>query len=874
MSRRSEDNSVEQGSDLHRMMRDLVSLSALPAAWRGYDPKRIAESLAEAICRILGAELAFVQLDVTGRMIPPVACTCQGDSVDAAALQAAVKSFIDDPAKTHGTLAYPDEAGKLNIAITRFGNPGSAGVLIAGSSRPGFPSERESLMLSVASNQGALALQRRGADESRALLAAIVESSDDAIVSKTLDGIITSWNSGAQMLFGYTPSEAIGRSILMLIPSDRRHDEELIINRIRRGERVEHYETVRVRKDGTSVDVSLTISPLREPGGQIIGASKIARNITERRKAEEERSLALAREHTARIEAQILNELARSMGADLDLHRVVQQATDAATALTDAGFGAFFYNTTNEHGESYQLFTLSGAPRDAFEKFGLPRNTPLFSPTFRGEGVIRIDDVLQDPRYGKNAPYQGMPPGHLPIRSYLAVPVRSHAGEVLGGLFLGHPEPGIFTEGAERLAMGVAAQAGVCIDNAQLFAAANNEIIERRRAEERERAARTDAERAARLRDDFLATLSHELRTPLSGILGWTQLLRRAPDDPQTRAQALDAIERGTRVQTRLIEDLLDMSRIISGKLRIDVRTVDLPPIIDAAIETMRPAAEAKNIRIERVLDPRAGPIKGDAARLQQVMWNFLSNAVKFTPRDGTIQVHLERVNSHIEISVSDTGRGIPADFLPHVFDRFSQADSSTTRRYGGLGLGLAVVKHIVELHGGKVSARSAGEGQGATFTVHLPIAIVRQDAQGREHPLTPSEHPELPADINLSGLRILLVDDDVDSCDVLRRVLAECGARTDMAYSADQALQSLETNLVDVIVSDIGMPEMDGYQLIRAVRERGSRTPAVALTAFARPEDRIRALRAGYNMHIAKPIEPRELIEVIASLTRTGATR
>jgi CheY-like chemotaxis protein len=254
-------------------------------------------------------------------------------------------------------------------------------------------------------------------------------------------------------------------------------------------------------------------------------------------------------------------------------------------------------------------------------------------------------------------------------------------------------------------------------------------------------------------------------------------------------------------------------------------------------------------------------------------MWNFLSNAVKFTPRDGKIQVHLERVNSHIEISVSDTGRGIPADFLPHVFDRFSQADSSTTRRYGGLGLGLAVVKHIVELHGGRVVARSAGEGQGATFTVHLPIAIVQQDVQGREHPLTPSEQPELPGDINLTGVRILLVDDDIDSCDVLRRVLAECGARTDMAYSADQALQSLQANPVDVIVSDIGMPEMDGYQLIRAVRERGSRTPAVALTAFARPEDRIRALRAGYNMHIAKPIEPRELIEVIASLTRTGAT-
>jgi signal transduction histidine kinase len=389
---------------------------------------------------------------------------------------------------------------------------------------------------------------------------------------------------------------------------------------------------------------------------------------------------------------------------------------------------------------------------------------------------------------------------------------------------------------------------------------------------ERERAARMEAERASRLRDEFLATVSHELRTPLSSVLGWTQVLRRSPEDEDVRAQALDAIERGARAQVRLIEDLLDMSRIISGKLRLEVQTVELVPLIQAAVETVRPAADAKGTRIEWVLDPRGGPIKGDPARLQQVFWNLLSNAVKFTPRGGKIQVHLERIESQAVISVSDTGRGIAPEFLPFVFYRFRQEDSSTTRHQGGLGLGLAVVKHLVELHGGKVRAKSPGEGMGSTFSVHLPTPVVQRGPHGREHPTAPGAEPTgAYGDVRLTGVRVMVVDDDRDACELFERVLLDCGAIVDLARSGREALAQMSEKEHDVLVSDIGMPEMDGFELIRQLRSRGRQLPAVAVTAFARPQDRIEALEAGFNMHLAKPLEPRELIVVIAALLRSG---
>jgi PAS domain S-box-containing protein len=404
------------------------------------------------------------------------------------------------------------------------------------------------------------------------------------------------------------------------------------------------------------------------------------------------------------------------------------------------------------------------------------------------------------------------------------------------------------------------------------------DITERKQAEaERERLlvsekeARERAERETRMKDEFLATLSHELRTPLSAILGWANVLR-ATDKPEEIAEGLQVIERNARAQTQIIEDLLDMSRIISGNARLDVQQVDLVPVIKSALESVKPMAAGRGIKLTSVLDPLAGPISGDPARLQQILWNLLTNGLKFTPKGGRVQVVLERVDSHIEISVNDTGQGITPEFLPQVFDRFRQADATTTRQHRGLGLGLAIVKNLAELHGGSVRAKSGGLNQGSTFTILLPLAIAKIDSEpDRRHPRgqdsggLPQENPDL------RGLRILAVDDEADARQLVKRILSSCGATVETAASAADALEWLKMNKPDVLITDIGMPGEDGYAVIRKVRqlgvEDGGNIPAIALTAFARSEDRRRAILSGFQMHMAKPIEPSELVAMVASL-------
>ena len=412
--------------------------------------------------------------------------------------------------------------------------------------------------------------------------------------------------------------------------------------------------------------------------------------------------------------------------------------------------------------------------------------------------------------------------------------------------------------------------AGVDVTQSRLL------VTERERLLEAERVARAEAERINRMKDEFLATLSHELRTPLNAILGWSQILaRRTSPQDEDLNHAVEAIQRNARAQTQMIEDLLDMNRIMSGKIRLDVQRVEPAQVIEAAIESLQPALHAKRIALRKVLDTLAGPVSGDPGRLQQVVWNLISNAVKFTPAGGKIEVLLERVNSHLEISVSDTGQGISAQFLPYVFDRFRQADASTTRRHGGLGLGLSIVKQLVELHGGSVRAKSPGEGQGATFIVALPITVAQSDrSEDRQHPTAArwdamSDH-DAPA---LTDLRILVVDDDRDARELIRRILGERGARVVVAASAAEAFELVRNSRPNLLLSDIGMPEEDGYDLIRKIRalppDEGGSTPAVALTAFARSEDRRRVFLAGYQMHVAKPVEPGELIAVCAAMLR-----
>jgi PAS domain S-box-containing protein len=526
--------------------------------------------------------------------------------------------------------------------------------------------------------------------ETESHLAAIVASSNDAIISKTLDGVITSWNHAAERMFGYTSDEAVGRSIALIIPPERQDEERTILGRIRAGDRIEHFETVRVTRDGRRIDVSLTVSPVRDNEGAIVGASKVARDITEQKRAAAER---------------------------------------------------------------------------------------------------------------------------------------------------------------ERLL-------------------------------ESERAARATAEEASRLKDEFLATVSHELRTPLNSILGWATMLRNGTLPEEKARYAAEIVERNARTQAQLIEDLLDVSSIITGKLRLNVRPIMPAEVIDSALDSVRPMADAKEIRLQAVLDRGAGPISGDAGRLQQVMWNLLSNAIRFTPKQGRVQVRLERINSHLEIAVSDTGMGISAEFLPFVFDRFRQADGSTSRHAGGLGLGLAIVRHILELHGGSVVADSAGEDRGATFTVRLPLMAVHPSSveEVREHPTQePARRPgtsieQVP---RLDGARILVVDDEPNTRALLREVLEMRGAEVRDAGSCREGLDRLAEWRPELIISDIGMPGADGYEFIARVRERekaeGRRIPAIALTAYARSQDRMRALLAGYQVHMAKPIDPAELVVVSASLVENA---
>jgi PAS domain S-box-containing protein len=531
-------------------------------------------------------------------------------------------------------------------------------------------------------------------------LAAIVASSEDAIVGKDLNSVITSWNYGAERIFGYTAEEMIGTSIMRLIPPDRQTEEQEILSRIRRGERVDHFETIRLAKDGRQLNISVTVSPIKDSDGHVVGASKVARDITERKNAE------------------------------AALKKVSEEAEEA-----------------------------------------------------NRQRLLLLDS---------------------------------------------------------------------------------------------ERVARSQAERASRMKDEFLATLSHELRTPLNAVVGWANLLRSGKPTTNELRKGLETIERNARIQAQIIEDLLDMSRIISGKVRLNVQRIDLPNVLNQSIETVRPTAETKSIHLDSVIDLDAGTILGDPDRLQQVFWNLLNNAIKFTPVGGEVQVVVKSVHPYIEVNVIDTGEGIAPEFLPYVFDRFLQGDASITRHHGGLGLGLAIVKQLVELHGGYVRVRSGGIGKGATFTVRLPLRVIYSELQEESGHLqaTPQASQTFP-DASLTNVHILVVDDDVDASELVKRMLEIAGATVSTAGSASEAMERILATRPDVLVCDLGMPGEDGYSLIRKLRaleeSQEGTLPAIALTAYARWEDRTRAIRSGFQNHLAKPVEPAELLAVVSGLARAG---
>jgi signal transduction histidine kinase/CheY-like chemotaxis protein len=442
----------------------------------------------------------------------------------------------------------------------------------------------------------------------------------------------------------------------------------------------------------------------------------------------------------------------------------------------------------------------------------------------------------------------------LGLLSYICVPLVSH-GRTLGALTFVTAASSRHQYSTEDLkfAEDVAARAALAVDNAQAY---------------------RDARAANQLKDEFLATLSHELRTPLNAILGYARLIRSGMLETGKQARALDTIERNATMLTQIVEDILDVSRIITGKIRLNIQPVDVPAVIKNALETITPAAEAKHLRVHTILDPRASPVSGDPDRLQQIVWNLVSNAVKFTPKGGRIQVVLERIDSHVEMLVSDTGVGIKPEFLPFVFERFRQGDATTAREHAGLGLGLAIVRHLVELHGGTVSAESGGQGQGATFRVRLPLMIAHAEMPtGPERPGTRTTRPTPTYPARLDGIHVLAVDDDHDALMLVREILETAGARVTTAASAREVLDTIDAARPHVLLADLGLPTISGFDLIARVRQLPDQAlrnvPAAALTAYARSEDRVKAFQSGFQMHLAKPIDPMELIVAIATLAK-----
>ena len=558
---------------------------------------------------------------------------------------------------------------------------------------------------------------------------------------------------------------------------------------------------------------------------------------------------------------EMVNRTGQALASTLDLETLLQAITDAGTELAGARFGAFFYNAQDEHGERLQLYTLAGAAREDVERLGQPRATTMFRPTFDGEGPVRSNDITRDPRHAALGP--GMPTGHMPVRSYLAVPVVSRAGEVLGGLLFGHPEPGVFTERTERIVAGVAAQAAIAMDNARLYEVAQKSARERDALLQSERAARVQAERLSRTKDEFLAMLAHELRNPLAPISSSASLLSmQFKDEPRIR-QTSTIISRQVRHMSRLIDDLLDVSRVTRGLVKLKLGVVDFRDIVSGALDQARPLLQEKEHAVALELPETPVWVRGDQTRLVQSVTNILNNAAKYTQRMGRVSLRLEARDGRMQLAVSDNGSGMPADLVPNVFDLFTQGARTLARSQGGLGLGLTLVKRLVELHEGEVGAASPGVGQGSTFTVTLPC-VETPAATG-----TAGGPEQETAPVLARPLRLVLVDDNADAADSLSTLLGVQGYRTAVEYDARSALRRARAERPDAMLVDIGLPDIDGYQLAQQLRAmpETSNTVLVAITGYGQARDRERAIEAGFAHHLVKPVDMTALVRVLEAV-------
>ncbi len=674
----------EEVRQLKRTLRDLVDLSILPAAWIGHSLEGIADSLADVMIKTLSLDLIYIRLQATveGDLVEVVHGSDQTDVQAQAVYQVLAPWVNGDTSSAPTSIANPIGSGSLRIAVTRFGHTGQLGVLVAGSQRLDFPTEAERLLLGVGANQTAMVIQRKHAEaavrqqiaerlqaeeslrESQQRLASLVESSHDAIVSKSLKGIIQSWNPSAERLFGYTAEQAIGRHISLLIPPDRIDEEDLIIARIAAGERVEHFDTVRVRSDGQTVQVSLTISPIKDAAGRVIGASKIARDITDRKALEEQ------------------------------------------------------------------------------------------------------------------------------LRQTLA------------------------------------------------------ELAE-----------------ADRRKSEFLALLAHELRNPLAPISNAVQILRLSGGgDAQAVQATTEMMERQVGQLSRLVEDLLDVSRISQGKFECRMEQLELAPVVNQAVETARPRCEAEGHVVTATLPPEPIFLNGDPTRLVQVVGNLLNNACKFTPRGGRISLTLGRAANQAVIRVRDTGIGIAADHIGRIFEMFTQVDPTLERSTGGLGIGLTLVKNLVEMHGGSVEAHSGGVGRGSEFVVRLPILAYA--------PAPPAE-PSASTSANPARRRILVVDDNKDSARSLATLLTLTGNDAHVAHDGIEALEAAANFKPEIMLLDIGLPKLNGFEVCRRIREQpwGKGIVIAALTGWGQEADRRRSREAGFDHHLVKPIEMAALKKLVESL-------
>jgi PAS domain S-box-containing protein len=832
---------ADEREALRRCVRELAGLSTLSAVWSGSDLRQIADGLSGVLSRALPVSVVYVRVHIEQGAASEAVCTPKGPvpAGDSRSISAMLEPLLKTNGDQTPRIANPFGAGTLQLLVTPLGYDGDCGVVIAGSQQADFPSATDRLLLGVAANQAVVVLQQRRSEErirrsereltdTRLRLASIVESSEDAILSIDLHGTITSWNRGAQALYGYAAEEIVGRPISVLIPPAHQDDVPTIMARFRRGERIDHYETRRLRKDGTGVDVSLTVSPILNDAGQILGASKIARDITQRRQAEE----------TLRRQTERLRLLWEAAGVLLAADEPEVMLRGLLRKIgPHLGVDAYLNYMVTESGEALRLSSCEGIPVEATRQVAqLEFGQAICGTAARDRRPIVATHIQQsdDPKV-QLAKSWG-------IRAYACNPL------VVGNRLLGT------LSFASRLKDQFDTEEVAFIETICHYVTV---ACERLRLLDELKA-------ADRRKDEFLAILAHELRNPLAPILSAVKVLHlKGSPAPEARGSR-EIIDRQIEHLTRLVDDLLDVSRITRNRLELRRSRIDLTEVIAGAVESSRPLIEQCGHELTVSLPPEPVYVDGDLVRLTQVFMNLLNNAAKYTERPGRLRIVAERQDTTAIVRVADNGVGIAPDKLSHLFEMFYQVDGSLERAQSGLGLGLSLVRFLVEAHGGRVEARSEGIGKGSEFVVHLPVfaaaaaSVPAQQASGLDPAVA-------------TGLRIVVADDNRDSADLFAMLLRLSGNDVHTAYDGVSAVETAERVRPDAVILDIGMPRLNGEDACRRIRATpwGGSVMMIAVTGWDQEESRRRIVDAGFDAHLIKPVDPGAVIELLASRSR-----